>query len=120
MKNYNKFVFSAALAATLVIAAAPVRAQLDTASPIIVRQTPPKRMWLNAEVVRADRNSIVVREQSNSRAIHTFSYAPELRTSMEQIEDQGAGFQSGDAVKILYLEGETVALKIRGKPSKPS
>jgi hypothetical protein len=120
MKSYNNCVFSAALAAMLVIAAAPVRAQLNTRSPIIVSQTPPKRVWLKAEVVRADRNSIVVREQSNPRAIHTFSYAPEVRTSMGQIEDQGAGFHSGDAVKILYLEGETVALKIRGKPSKPS
>ena len=119
MKSYNNFVFSAALAATLVIAAAPARAQLNTAAPIIVRQTPPKRMWLNAEVIRADRNSIVVREQSNPRAIHTFSYAPEVRTSMGQLEDQGVGFRSGDAVKILFREGETVALKIRGKLSKP-
>src|ERR1700730_7945162 len=119
MKSSNNFVFSAALAATLVMATAPVRAQLNTASPIMVRQTPPKRMWLKAEVIRADRNSIVVREQANARAIHTFSYAPEVKASMEQIADQGAGFHSGDLVKILYLEGETVALKIRGKPSKP-
>jgi hypothetical protein len=120
MKSYRIFAFSASLVLALGIVPSRVRAQLDTASPVIVKQTPPKKMWLNAEVVRADRNSIVVRERANPRAIHTFSYSPPIKASMEQIADRGTGFQPGDLVKILYQPGQTVALKIRGKPSKPS
>ena len=38
---------------------------------------------------------------------------------MQQIVDSG-GYQYGDKVKIQYVRGQTVALKIRGKPSNPS
>jgi hypothetical protein len=120
MKSYRIFALSASLVAALGIIASPARGQLDTSSPVIVKQTPPKKVWMDAEVVRADRNSIVVRERANARAVHSFSYSPQIRVSMEQIADRGAGFQSGDPVKILYQQGQTVALKIRGKPSKPS
>jgi hypothetical protein len=37
---------------------------------------------------------------------------------MQAILDHG-GFQYGDKVGILYMPGQTVALRIAGKPSKP-
>lgn len=91
----------------------------NLSSPAVVAQTPAKSVWLNAEVVHADRNSIVVREKGNNLAIHTFTYSPSLKTYMGTIADQG-GFQSGDKVRILYKQGQTVALKIHGKPSRAS
>jgi hypothetical protein len=37
---------------------------------------------------------------------------------MQKLLDQG-GYQFGDKVVIQYLPGTEVALKIKGKPSKP-
>jgi hypothetical protein len=124
MKSYRHLVLSAALAGFIAIAASASNAssaQTSTTAPVVVRQSaakPAKSVWLKAEVVHADRTSIVVREQANLVAIHTFTYSARLKQKMESLADQG-GFQSGDKVKILYLPGQSVALKVHGKPSKP-
>ena len=135
MKNYRIFAGSFALAAALVISASPARAQAAAAAaaageavatPIVTKVikaatpkgTPKDGNWLKAEVVHADANSIIVRERDNGMAIHTFNFAPELKDKMQAILDKG-GFQYGDKVNILYTAGQTVALKILGKPSKP-
>lgn len=76
-----------------------------------------KGSWLKAEVIHADSNSIIVREQDNGMMIHTFTYAPNVQTAMQKVLDQG-GYQYGDKIKILYQQGQTVALRLRGKPSK--
>ena len=135
MKNYKILAFSFALAAALAISASPARAQAEAAAaaageaiaaPIVTKiikaatpkGTPKDGNWLKAEVVHADANSIIVREQANGMAIHTFNFAPELRDKMQAMLDHG-GFQYGDKVSILYMNGQTIALKIHGKPSKP-
>lgn len=121
MKSYKHLAFSAALLCAAVVAAPRSEAQNSTAAPIVVKQTTPKAtkaLWLKAEVVHADRTAIVVRERDNLVAIHTFTYSPQLKTRMETFADQG-GFQAGDKVKILYQPGQSVALKLHGKPSKP-
>jgi hypothetical protein len=107
-----------ALAVATLVIAIPARAQLTTSAPIVVRQTTPKGVWLKAEVIHADARSIMVREQGNSRAIHTFTYSPDIQDAMQRLSDQG-GYQYGDKVKVLYKPGQTVALKVSGKPSKP-
>jgi len=91
----------------------------NLSSPAVVQQKPAKAEWMKCEVVHADRHSIVVREEDNNLAIHTFTYGPAIQSHMESVADQG-GFQSGDKVKILYKAGDTIALKIHGKPSKAS
>lgn len=135
MKNYRILAPAFALAAALAISASPARAQAEAAAaaageaiaaPIvtkIIKAVSPKGApkgsnWLKAEVVHADANSIIVREQANGMAIHTFNFAPELRDKMQAMLDKG-GFQYGDKVSILYMPGQTVALRIVGKPSKP-
>jgi len=114
--------------ALFVVLTASVRAQdnpdpslkgTQLSSPVASKPTSSKALWLKAEVVHADRHSIVVREQGNALAVHTFTYSPAIQTRMEAVADQG-GFQSGDKVKILYKKGDTVALKIHGRPSKAS
>lgn len=87
-------------------------------SPLVVKQSKPKGTWMQAEVVHADRNSIVVRERNNPLFIHTFTYGPQVKSLMENRADNGVTFNSGDPVKIQYVPGATVALKIHGKPSK--
>lgn len=129
MKSYKIFAASCVLAAGLAISAGAAQAQVAEsvlAAPIItkvIRTITPKgapagTSWLKAEVIFASANSIVVREQANELAIHSFSFAPELKDKMQAILDKG-GYQYGDKVNILYQTGQTVALRIHGKPSKP-
>jgi hypothetical protein len=134
MKNFSNFlqasliqVATVAAALALILAglvAQPTRAQVQSA-PIVVKKTGSKNAsasakgsWLKAEVIHADANSIIVREQANGMMVHTFTYTAELRPQMQKLVDQG-GYQYGDKVRILYQNGQTVALKVRGKPSKP-
>ncbi len=117
MKSRRIFAACAALAAGLAIMATPLGAKRAAPAPTPAAQTE-KKIWLNAEVVHADVHSIVVREQSDMRMIHTFTYAPAVEAQMREIIQQG-GYRYGDTVKILYQQGQTVALEIHGKPSKP-
>jgi len=107
---------AAALAFAVLCTGAPAVAQLATSTPVVVKQTSPKTVWLKATVVHADGHSIVVREQGNDLALHTFTYSDNLQNAMQQISQAG-GYQFGDKVKILYKQGQTVALRIKGKPS---
>src|SRR5271170_1392610 len=87
------------------------------AAPLLAGQ-PGAKIWLKAEVIRADYHAIVVREQGDTRKIHSFTYSPAVLAKMQKILAHG-GYQYGDKVKILYQQGQTVALDIEGKPSKP-
>lgn len=115
----KKFRILAALVAPLAIAAfsLPLRAQVDTSSPIVVKQNKPKPVWTKGAVIRADGRSIIVSELSNPRIVHTFTYSGKSLSKMTKVLNKG-GYQVGDKVKILHQPGETVALDIRGKPSK--
>ena len=62
--------------------------------------------------------SLEVRSVSNPREVHTFTYSPELRPQMLTVQSAG-GYQYGDKVVVWYRQGADVALKIKGKPSKP-
>ncbi len=129
MKSYKIFVASCVLAAGLAISAAAAQAQVVesvVAAPIVTKivrtitpkGAPPGTNWLKAEVIYAGANAIVVREQANGLMIHSFTFGPELKDKMQAVLDKG-GYQYGDKVNILYQPGQTVALRIHGKPSKP-
>jgi hypothetical protein len=117
MKSYRiALEIAAVMALAVMFVATPAVAQLTISTPVTVKQTPPKNVWLKAEVVHADARSMTVREQGNEMALHTFTYSANLQDAMRQIADAG-GYQYGDKVKILYKQGATVALRIKGKPS---
>jgi hypothetical protein len=118
MKNSKLFLAAFAIAAGAAISAPPARAQMSDTPPVVVKQTPAKKVWLNAQVIHADNNSIMVHDAKNSLVIYTFTYAPSLRDKMQKILDSG-GYQSGDRVRILYEQGATQAIDVRGRPSKP-
>jgi hypothetical protein len=124
MKNC-KFIFVALFCA----AAVPARAQVvtepartpistETNTPIVVKQKPAKAVWLKAEVVHADRHSLIVRELDNGMAVHTFTFSERAKDKMEEVQDAG-GYQTGDHVKVLWIPGSGEALRIKGRPSKP-
>jgi len=131
MKTYRIAVPFGALALAIALSSLPAHAQVETvgaavAAPIITRTVDalkpkakaPGSEWLKAEVIHADAQALVVREQDNEMMIHTFTLAPELIEKMRAIVEKG-GYQYGDKIKILHQRGQTVALKISGKPSKP-
>jgi hypothetical protein len=131
MKSYRIALAAGICAAALGLSTAPAQAQAEAvgtaiAAPIVVRTIdalkpkpkPPGSEWLKARVIHADAQSITVREQDNGMIIHTFTLTPPLKDQMQAKVDKG-GYQYGDKVKILHQHGQTVALKISGKPSKP-
>jgi hypothetical protein len=63
--------------------------------------------------------SLQVRSVVDIRDLHTFSYSPRIRDKMENILNAG-GYQYGDKVVVWYRRDTDVALKIKGKPSKPN
>ncbi len=132
MKISRILAFALVLAGGLAIPAGTARAQAaaaaaaaSAAAPIIrafhnllVPKPKVSGDWLKAEVIHFDSHSIIVSEDDNARMIHTFTYTSTLQPKMETVMDKG-GYQWGDQVKILYEPGQTVALEIHGKPSKP-
>lgn len=93
------------------------RAEAQAGPPVMVTQVSPKPVWLKAEVVHFDRRSIVVRNATNGLKILTFTYAASAQSGVQKALDKG-GYQYGDAVKIRYVPGQSVALVIHGKLSK--
>ena len=134
MKNYRILGSSLVLAGALAFSGSPAHAQVSEAAaaaasvvvPVVVKvvdtitrqKTPEGSSWLKAEVIHADSQTIIVRERQNGMMIHTFNFSPDLKDRMQAILDNG-GFQYGDKVSVLFMPGQTVALRIHGKPSKP-
>ncbi|HTP44328.1 MAG TPA: hypothetical protein VMJ13_07165 [Candidatus Acidoferrum sp.] len=123
MKTLRIFAALAAVAAGIALTSAPARAQdevapLNTSASVVVKQKPVKPVWLKAEVLHADRLSLLVREEANGMNIHTFTYSDKAREKMQAVLEAG-GYQYGDKIQVRYLPGKTEALDIRGVPSKP-
>ncbi len=106
------------VAATLAVTALPAGGQVDTSKPIPIKTLKPKRVTFEGEVMHANPVAITVRSKENERLIRTFGYSPKVREEMQKIIDRG-GYQYGDKVQIQHEEGSDVALRIKGKPSKP-
>jgi len=62
--------------------------------------------------------ALQVRSATDIYELHTFTYSPQIRDQMQKILNAG-GYQYGDKVTVWYRSGTDVALKIKGKPSKP-
>lgn len=108
----------AAFAACLVVV--PAHAQV-TSAPIVIKSnsTPStKPIKTRFEVLRMMINAIQVRSLTDEKEIHTFLYSDQIRDEMQNMFNNG-GYQYGDRVVIRYVPGTSVALRIKGKPSKP-
>ncbi len=102
----------------MALLATTVSAQVETGKPIQLKAPKKKIEKFKAEVLSMTNVQIIVRSQANERVIRTFTYTPEVREQMQKIIDQG-GYQHGDRVEIHHEPGSEVAVKIKGKPSKP-
>jgi len=106
-------------AAILAIGAPPAGAQDPAASAAPSAAPSEKVIKTRFEVLHMMYQSIQVRSLTDMRELHTFTYAPAIRDQMQNIFNDG-GFQYGDKVEVWYHRGESVALKVKGKPSKPN
>jgi hypothetical protein len=109
--------FAAALALP---AALPLPAQdQTTTTPAIKLKLPKKKLAkFKGTVVAFTTHQIVVKSRENERVVRTFTYTPEVREQMLKVMDRG-GYQHGDKVEIQHDFQSDVAVKIKGKPSKP-
>jgi hypothetical protein len=121
MTRKNKFAILRLAALAVCAAAFSVHAQDTSTPPITIKSAPvtsPKPLKTRFEVLHMFTNSIQVRSLTNGLEVHTFAYSDQIHDSMLKVFDQG-GYQYGDKVEIWYQQGADVALKIKGKPSKP-
>lgn len=121
MTRNKKVALCIAAALAFCSAAIPARAQ-DTTAPITLTkpaETPnAKTKMAKFQVLHMMSNAIQVQSLANQREIHTFTYSDGIRGEMQNLFNQG-GFQYGDKVKIVYQPGSEIALRIKGRPSKP-
>ena len=134
MLNYRGVFVAAALCALWGGAALPAAAQIptslipvaiDTAAPIVVNAVKPKPKPLPAGILRyegfvmhANTAQITVRAKGSDMTLQTFTLSPDASARMQQIVDRG-GYQYGDRVTIIYNTANQMALKIKGRPSRP-
>ena len=107
-------------AALALVAALPASSAPAAASPGAPQNSPTPQKVVKAKfsVMSMLYQSIQVRGLVDLREIHTFTYGPEIRDKMQKIFNAG-GFHYGDKVEVWYRPEDNVAVKIKGKPSKP-
>jgi phosphoribosylformylglycinamidine (FGAM) synthase-like amidotransferase family enzyme len=70
-------------------------------------------------VMHANTAQITARAKGNDLTVQTFSLSQETSSKMQKIVDKG-GYQYGDKVTIYYNPSTMQAMKVKGKPSKPT
>jgi len=95
---------------------------VDTAVPIIVNAVKPKtpagQTKFEGFVMNANVAQITVRARGSDMSIQTFTLSQRASAKMQVIVDKG-GYQYGDKVTVYYITANQVAIKIKGKPSRP-
>jgi len=96
---------------------------IETAVPIVVGTLKPNKgpqpPKFEGTVINATVAQITVRAKGNDMAIQTFPLAPDASAKMLQIIEKG-GYQYGDKVTVFFDPESKKALKVKGRPSKPS
>jgi len=113
----SKLFFAATVTLALAGFAAPAHAQVSETKPIKLKQPKVKKQSFKGTVVSATLQGITVRDAKDARMIRTFQLSEKAGAQMIKAFDQG-GFQVGDKVTIVHVQGQEVALEIKGKPSK--
>ena len=62
---------------------------------------------------------IMVQSSENEKMIWSFQYSPELRQKVAEMLS-GRAYHYGDRVQVFCNPGTTVAVRLKGKPSKSS
>jgi hypothetical protein len=92
-------------------------------APIVVKTLTPKPKLTGVQkfegyVVHANIAQVTVRAKGNDLGIQTFPLNQTVSAKMQKIVDNG-GYQYGDKVTVYYDPTSRVAVRIKGKPSRP-
>jgi hypothetical protein len=92
-------------------------------APIVVKTLTPKPKLTGVQrfegyFVNGNAAQVTLRAKGNDQGIQTFALNQTTSGKMQKIIDQG-GYQYGDKVTVLYDATSLVAVKIKGKPSRP-
>jgi len=108
-----------AFLAVLIVAAAPVfTAQGQSSKPVKTKSPKVKLEKFKGQVLVFNSTQIMVQSTENSYFVRTFKYSSKLAAAMEKLAESG-GYQSGDIVEVEFESGTDVAVRVKGKPSKP-
>jgi hypothetical protein len=96
---------------------------VSEAAPIIVKTLAPKPKLTGVQkfegyFVNGNAAQVTVRAKGNDLGIQTFTLNKTVSDKMQKIIDAG-GYQYGDKVTVFYDPTSQVAVKIKGKPSRP-
>lgn len=116
MKKSSLHALVLLVAAAFVVA--PLFAQERTAAPIRQKAPKPKIEKFKGQVMAANAYQMIVRSSVDERIVRTFTFNPEVKGQMLKVIDRG-GYQVGDKVEIHHEAGSDVAIKVKGKPSRP-
>ena len=79
----------------------------------------PKLDKYKGRVLAFNMATLIVQSTVNEKMVWSFQYSVEMRSKVADMLS-AAPYQSGDKVEVYCNPGTTVAVKIKGKPSKSS
>jgi hypothetical protein len=96
---------------------------VSEAAPIIIKAITPKPKPMGMQkfegtIVNSNIAQVTVRAKGNDLGIQTFALNQTVAAKMQKIVDNG-GYQYGDRVTVYYDPSSNVAVRIKGKPSRP-
>jgi len=93
-------------------------------APIVVKAVTPKpkqpagTLKFQGYVMNANSAQVTVRAKGDDMGIQTFPLSQPVAAQMLKIIDKG-GYQYGDKITVYYDPQSRMAVKIKGKPSRP-
>jgi hypothetical protein len=107
------------LLAALVAGLAPaLAAQTETAKPEKPKAPRVRTEKFKGQVLHFNNQQITVQSTENTYFVRTFKFSAKLAGEMQKLADRG-GYQPGDKIEIEFESGSDVAVRVKGKPSKP-
>jgi len=91
--------------------------EVTTTKPVEVTQPKPKLDRYKGRVLAFDLAHMIVQSTENEKMVWTFQYSVEMRQRVIELLNSG-GYQYGDMVQVFCNPGTTIAVKVKGKPSK--
>ena len=85
----------------------------------IVKQPRTKLVKYRGRVLAFNMASLIIQNLENPRMVWTFQYSLEMHQKVADMLSANP-YQPGDKVTVYCKPGTTVAIKIKGKPSKSS
>lgn len=109
---------AALIAVAAVAFASAAAAQVETGRAIQQKAPRVRVEKFKGEVLASNAYQIIVRSRENEKVVRTYTLNPQAKAEMLKVIDLG-GYQVGDRVEVHHEPGSNVALKIKGKPSRP-